>query len=208
MNSEKISLALARFFSTVMSPLLTPAYGLFLALWTSVLCYLPAGTRIVITWMILGITGVLPLVLVALLHNVKYIENKDLFTKSERWLPYAFTTLCHVGAAFYLQNVHAPLWLVFFMAGSSTACFLAFIINFWWKISAHAMGMGSLLALMFAINTFGLGAFDLFWIICALILLSGCVCTSRIMLQQHNFLQVLAGFALGYVSVFFFVILG
>ena len=33
----KIFGALARFFSTVLSPLLMPTYGVFLALWVSVL---------------------------------------------------------------------------------------------------------------------------------------------------------------------------
>ena len=40
--------AIARLFSTLLSPLLMPTYGIFLVLWVSILCYLPTGTRMVV----------------------------------------------------------------------------------------------------------------------------------------------------------------
>ena len=54
--------ALARFFSTILSPLLMPTYGIFLVLWVSILCYLPTGTRLVVLLVVFGITCILPMI--------------------------------------------------------------------------------------------------------------------------------------------------
>ena len=158
----KIFGAFARFFSTVMSPLLMPSYGVFLALWVSVMCYLPLGTRLMVTVVVFGITCILPMVFIALLHNAKIITDKRLVNPKERWLPY----------------------------------------NIWWKISAHAAGVSGLLALLLAIHNLGLEAFGLLGTICVTILLCGCVCTSRLLLDRHNIWQVLAGVVNGFVWVY------
>ena len=45
---NKFITGLARFLSAAMSPLLMPTYGVFLVLWTSILCLLPTGTRVTV----------------------------------------------------------------------------------------------------------------------------------------------------------------
>ena len=94
----KIIEALARFLSSMMSPLLTPTYGVFLALWVSVLCYIPFGTRLMVLIVVAGITCLLPMIFIALLHNAKIITDKRLVNHRERWLPYIFTLVCYVAA--------------------------------------------------------------------------------------------------------------
>ena len=81
----KIFGALARFFSTVLSPLLMPTYGVFLALWVSVLCYIPLGTRLMVILVVFGITCILPMVFIAVLHNAKIITDKRLDNRRERF---------------------------------------------------------------------------------------------------------------------------
>ena len=197
----KIFGALARFFSTVLSPLLMPTYGVFLALWVSVLCYIPLGTRLMVILVVFGITCILPMVFIAVLHNAKIIADKRLVNRRERWLPYVFSVLCYIGAAFYLRHVHSPSWLVAFMWGGVAAVAVSGVITIWWKISAHAAGVAGLLAMLMNMHSLGLGAFSLFGTICVTILLCGAVCTSRLILGRHNFLQILAGFVCGYAGV-------
>ena len=67
--------AIARFFSSILSPLLMPTYGIFLVLWVSILCYLPLGTRMVVLLVVFGITCILPMIVIAVLHNIKFIEE-------------------------------------------------------------------------------------------------------------------------------------
>ncbi len=193
---------LARFFSTLFSPLLMPTYGVFLALWVSILCYLPTGTRLAVLCVVFGITCIIPMIVIAVLHSFGFVKDKGLNNRKERWLPYLFVIACYIGAAFYLVHVHAPTWLSLFLFGGALAAFVSLIINFWWKISAHMAGIGGVVAMLFRIHVDGLGAFDLLWIICILIILSGILGSSRIYLDRHSLWQVIAGFANGFIWVY------
>lgn len=192
---------LARFFSTLLSPLLMPTYGVFLALWVSILSYLPVGTRLVVMIVIFGITCILPMVFIAVLHSRKIIKDKHLNNRDERWLPYLFVVLCYVGATLYLNHVHSPEWLTAFMWGGTMAALVSFGINFFWKISAHLSGIGGVTAFLCWLYVEGLGAFGLLWLICAMIILSGILGTSRLELERHTFWQVVAGYASGFLWV-------
>ena len=194
---QKVSL----FLSGLLSPLLAPSYGIFLALWTSTICYQALGTRLAVLLVIFGITCLLPLIAVGILHNLKIIEDHNLINSKDRIYPYIITILCYIAATIYLINVHAPGWLVAFMGGGTLAIIISFVINFKWKISAHGAGLGALVALLFFIHTSGLEAFNLFGIICIAIILSGLVGTARLHLKRHNFWQVFAGFFNGYLCI-------
>ena len=74
----------ARFISTVLSPLLTPSYGVFLALSISPKVLDNMGTRINLLLIIFGITCVLPMVTIAVLHNFKVIKDKRLIKRKDR----------------------------------------------------------------------------------------------------------------------------
>ena len=192
---------ISRFMSGIFSPLLTPSYGVFLALWVSILCYQQLGTRLVVMLMIFGITCVIPMIAIGLLHNFKLIEDRSLDERKERHLPYIIAILCHTAATIYLVNVHAPSWLVAFMGGVILTCTISLFVNIWWKISAHCAGTGGLLALLFFLHSEGLEAFDLFWLICIAIIICGVVGSARIYEERHTFWQVAAGFINGYYSV-------
>ena len=191
----------SRFLANIFSPLLTPSYGVFLALWVSVICYLPLGARLTVLLVIFGITCVFPMIFIGVLHNLKIIGDLHLIDRKERFFPYIATVACYVGATFYLNHVHSPMWLVGFMAGGALTCVVSLIVNFWWKISAHAAGVGGLVALLFFIHTEGLEAFNLFWLLCISIIVSGIVGTIRIYQERHTFMQVLLGFINGYFCV-------
>lgn len=199
--TNRLLAAASQFFSTVLSPLLMPTYGALLVLWTSVLCLLPSGTRVMVLVMMLGITCILPMVAIGILHHYGIIRDKRLENPKERTIPYAFAVLCYLGAASYLNHIHSPQWFVMFPLGGALACLIVLIINRWWKISAHATGIGGVVALLYQIHVQGLSAFDLLWVFVCTILLAGVVCTARLLLKRHTVPQVLAGFALGYACV-------
>ena len=200
---NRLIAASARFFSTVLSPLVMPFYGAFLVLWTSVMCLLPMGTRITVLMVVLGITCVLPVLVIGVLHHFRLISDKRLDKRHERLLPYTFAVLCYLGATAYLNHIHSPQWFTMFMAGGTLACVVSLVVNLWWKISAHMAGIGGIVALLYQIHVQGLSAFNLFLLLCFTILLAGVLGTSRIALRRHDLLQVLAGFANGYACVTF-----
>lgn len=193
---------ISRFFANMLSPLLSPSYGVFLAFWTSVICYQPLGTRLTVLLVIFGITCLLPIIFIGVLHNFKVIKDRHLIDRKERRYPYLAAIVCYAAAAYYLDYVHAPAWLTAFAIGGVLTCFVSYLINFRWKISAHTAGMGGLVALLFFIHNSGLEAFNIFWLICFTIILSGIVGSARMYQGRHNLWQIIAGFANGYICVY------
>ena len=59
-----------------------------------------------------------------------------------------------------------------------------------------------MLAVLVRLRMDGLAAFNIYWLICAIIILAGMLGTSRIYMNRHTFWQVVAGFANGYICVY------
>ena len=193
---------ITRFLANIFSPLLVPSYGVFLALWVSVICYQPLGTRLAVLLVVFGITFVIPMFLIGILHNFKIIKDRYLNDRKERIYPYISAIACYTAAAFYLNHVHAPLWLTAFAIGGTFTCVISSLINFKWKISAHSAGMAGLVALLFYIHFEGLEAFNTFWLLRITIILAGLVGTIRMYQKQHTLGQVIAGFITGFTCVY------
>ena len=200
-KNRRFIVGAARFFSTVLSPLLMPSYGMFLILWGSFLSAQPAGQRIAVLIIMFGITCILPMFFISLLHNLKVIRDKRLNSAKERFWPYLLAILCYVGACFYLGHIHAPQWVIAFAAGGALACLISMVVNMWWKISAHMAGIAGLVALIYSMHTQMLEAFNLKWVFVATLLLAGILGSARIILRHHTLAQVLAGALNGYLCV-------
>ena len=88
------------------------------------------------------------------------------------------------------------------MVGGAAACLVSTVVTLWWKISAHMAGIGGLLVFAIHVHVDGYNVLDMKMIIAMLVLLAGCLGSSRIFMQRHTFMQVLAGFANGLVVVY------
>ena len=62
--------------------------------------------------------------------------------------------------------------------------------------------MGALCGMIFFLMCSANTVVDIQWYFIAAIFLSGCVCTSRIILGRHDLLQVTAGFFNGFICIF------
>ena len=198
---NKFIAGVANFLTTVLSPLLMPTYGVFLALWISVLCLLPYGTRVSVLLMCMGITCIFPLIFLSVLRHFKLVKDLHVEVREQRLIPYLFTVLCYLVAAYYLYYCHSPQWFVMFMVGSAITVLVMALINLKWKISAHMAGIGGVIALVYQIHVLGLSAFDLFWLLCICIILAGLLGSARLALKRHDIWQVLAGAVVGFLCV-------
>lgn len=198
---NKFIAGVANFLTTVLSPLLMPTYGVFLALWISVLCLLPYGTRVSVLLMCMGITCIFPLIFLSVLRHFKLVKDLHVEVREQRLIPYLFTVLCYLVAAYYLYYCHSPHWFVMFMVGSAITVLVMALINLKWKISAHMAGIGGVIALVYQIHVLGLSAFDLFWLLCICIILAGLLGSARLALKRHDIWQVLAGAIVGFLCV-------
>ena len=198
-TANKIIAAASRFLSNVFTPLMMPTYGVFIALWVSVLCLLPYGTRVSALLMCMGITCILPLIFISVLRHFKLVKDLHVDIREQRLYPYLVTSLCYCIAAYYLYYRHSPQWLVMFMVGSAVTVLVMALINLKWKVSAHMAGIGGIIGLIYQIHVQGLSAMELMWLLCMTIILAGLLGSARITLKRHDILQVLAGVLVGFL---------
>ncbi len=189
---------IATILSTLFHPLLMPTYGIAIALYTSHMRNLQSellgGTVLGIALM----TCLLPTIGIFLLYKTEYISDYRLHNRRERTLPYLLCLFCYICSYMFLSRIHAPKWILSFMACAVVSLIIVLLINRFWKISAHMTAAGALVALVF-IMTFEhlmLSSFVQPMLIIA-ILLAGAIGSSRILLGRHTLAQVVAGFIWG-----------
>lgn len=200
---EHIITVISHFLSWVLSPLLMPVYGLILAFSLSILELTPMGMRVTFTLITGAICSLLPMVMIVILKFCGVIHDVALNGRKERLVPYLITALCFVGGGWFLASKGAPLWLTLFFAGGALATLVNTIVNFWWKISAHAAGIAGVVALLLRIEKEGSPEPALMIWLTISIILAGLLGSARIWLGRHTAWQVLAGLVVGFCSVFF-----
>ena len=200
---EKMADGIAHLLSWVLVPLLMPVYGLMLAFGLSILDVAPMGMRIIFTLIVAGICVVVPMILILLLKKFGLIDDVGLNNRDERFVPYVITIVCFGVTAWFMAAKGAPLWLSMFFAGGTLATIICTVVNFKWKISAHAAGIAGVVALLIRIEKDGAADPQLFGWLIAMTLLAGLLGSARVWLDRHTVWQVLAGYLVGFCSVFF-----
>lgn len=200
---EKITDVVSNLLSWILVPLLMPVYGLMLAFGLSILDVAPMGMRIAFTLIVAGICVFVPMVLILLLKKMGMINDVGLNGRQERLVPYIITIICFGATAWFMAAKGAPLWLSLFFAGGALATVICTVVNFWWKISAHAAGIAGVVALLIRIEKDGSAEPELFFWLILTLLLTGLLGSARVWLGRHTVWQVLAGYAVGFCSVFF-----
>lgn len=183
--------------SAVLSPLLVPTYACAIALWITHLAILPERTRFLVSLIVFLFTAAVPMGVIIFMMRAGKVSDSAISNRKERGLPFAVTAVCYLAVYFFMWRIRAPHWLAMFFAGACASTIVAFVINLWWKISAHGMVMGGLCALVLFIAINGLGVVWLMPWIAVAFLLAGAVGSARLYLGRHTPGQVYAGFMLG-----------
>lgn len=199
---ERLLNGAAGFFSFIFSPLLAPTYGIIVIWLTTVLMLLPGGTVRSLLLTIFSLTFFVPLLLIGLLWKLGIVSDPGLNKRTERTWPFAISATGYAVVIYLLIHVHAPAWITMFIVGGLVATIVAALVNLRWKISIHLTGMGGLLGLMCRLYASDLVLFNGFAVMSALIIATGLVGTSRLILNRHTPLQVAAGIVNGFICVF------
>lgn len=120
--------------------------------------------------------------------------------QDRRWV-FVFTSMIYVMAT-VLFEVKAKNPFITTVLGSVTfSLLLLTIITFFWKISAHSVGISGTLGILFAFS-YRLGEVELQNPILITTVLVGLVMTARLYLDAHSPAQIAAGFFLGFIANF------
>ncbi len=190
---------IAQILSILFHPLFIPIYAL---LQMNFMPFFYAGTDTLKHVLIFGSMFVLvvpPIIWYIVLHKLKIVESWKATTRKERIWPYLFTILSYILVSIICHLLAVDYGFTQLWQGATIALIVVFVINFFWKISAHAAGMGAWTGMLFFLSIYN--GFSLLFEIIVVILSSGLVGWSRLKLEAHTPRQVFFGYLLGLICV-------
>lgn len=187
---------LATLISYLAHPLLIPMLGVLLISKSGT--YAAEIDQNLIQFIYLSVfilTFMLPLGLIPLFYYSGLVKNIQFTERRERLTPLYITLVLYLSAYYVMRKIPMSQIYQSFLFAASLSILLILIICYFWKISAHMVGWGGLtgliLSLSFKYNI------DLFMLLIAGILCSGCIGYARLRLDAHSPSQVYCGFLLG-----------
>ncbi len=215
----------AKMVSGLLHPLVIPTYILLLLLWINPYMFGVSkwSDEATLIWHVWFMTCFLPFLVVLMMRQLGMVESVHLYKREERIGPYVATGIFYLWLFVNLANSHVvPLPYVVFVLGTVIALFLDFFVNNFTKISAHGTGMGGFIAFIllcmtvwnyefFWVNAGPLGSYEvrLSRLFLFILLMTGVVGSSRLLLKAHTHQQIYAGLIVGAVSQYIaYMILG
>ncbi len=181
--------------------MLMVTYGVALALTFTFLSMLyPLPLKLWILGGTFTSTALVPGLFIYLLVKNGAAGDVELSNRKERAIPYLIIISSLLICVFFLYRMLIPVWLLAILLGACVALFIALCVNFVWKISAHAIGIGGLLGGIMGVAR--LHMINPYWAFIAVLIAAGLLGTSRIFLKRHTPMQVYAGFGLGFICTF------
>lgn len=188
--------------SVLFHPLIMPTLGILLLLYAIVpFTLMNDDAKRIIIILVLVTTFIIPLALLPILYYRKLHQAVFKSERQERIIPLIFTSLMYFMAFYSLRRLGVPYLIQFFMFASTLSVVFTLLISLFWKISAHAIGIGGLTAFIVIMMMFY--HVDLILYLFIAILLSGIICSSRLGLHEHTPLQVYVGYITGFLVMYF-----
>jgi hypothetical protein len=149
-------------------------------------------------FMVFWWTAFFPAFVVFLLWQLKFSDSIFLRTQKERIVPFIVTMIFYWWMYYLSRNFKdQPEVLKFFFFGIFISTSLGVIINNYIKISLHAMAMGGALAAIILFAFFYETQITL--AISISVLLTGIVCTSRLLVSDHTNAEIYSGLFVGII---------
>lgn len=206
-HNEEIGERLAKAVSKIFHPLIMPTYGMiFLAMLSSVtVLALPLRVNLELIFLFFVLTFLLPVLAIYYLVLNKRIDDLEVSNRKQRNTPYIIAMLSALVAFYLFGGMYRYFFTLQLMSAYLFSIITATIVNNFTKVSAHAMGCGAMNCFLFMVNLHTGTRY--FWLFVASLLVSGLLCSARLILKQHNEFQVGLGFILGICTTFavFFV---
>ncbi len=160
-----------------------------------------------LTKLLLGVlfivTFILPVVSFAFMKKMGVISDMMIPIRTQRMLPLLYTAAIYVAAGMMIfrdnkLNDFRISEMLFLVAG---LMIVAGVITLYWKISAHALGVGGIVGVLLKL-VFSFYGIEYIFALVVGIIVSGVVMSARLYLGAHTLAQVVAGFFLGGVYAY------
>ncbi len=196
--------ALAFVFSVIFHPIFIPviavAYLAFIHQGNFI--GMPQKEKVMILVRVGVNTLFFPMITVLLLKGLGFIKSIFLKDKKDRIIPYVAANIFYFWMFLvFVNQPEVPKITTSFILGIFLASSLALILNSFFKISMHAIGMGALTGLLILIVFSGFPS-STFLPLMIVLFLSGVVCSSRLVLSDHTMFDINVGFMTGVICQF------
>lgn len=203
----------SKIISIALHPIFVPSYTLCLTLY-----FFQSETKYIIDisekthyfLFLVVFTIILPVISMLLLLKNKKISSLELYDKSERGVP-ILLTLFYMLICFYslknllTENVANNIVLAEVL-GASITMFAALLISVFWKISLHMMAGGGCLGVVSLLTVNSDISDDKMCVLLAVVVFLNMVLAyCRVLEKAHNKKQILIGFLIGFIILFFIV---
>ena len=198
---------IARYTSSIFHPVFMPFLGMLVLYYSGLISgfnpYLIGDSKTFV-YQLFGLqflfTCFIPCFSIYVLMKLGRISDIHLPSREERYLPFLLSLMSYTGYTvicirYYSESI--PPILIFFILGASIGVFFCFMINLFWKISIHMLGIGGITGMMLTMAN--LYQTDLTWVYIGIIT-AGLVGFSRLQMNAHSIKQVALGFVLGILS--------
>jgi hypothetical protein len=195
---------LANFFSVIFHPLFIPLYATYYLTYVDPYYFNGFGDSAKVWVMIRVIINMVffPIVSVVLLKAVGFIDSILLKTQKERIIPYVISNIFFFWMFLVFHNQpEIPLILTSFVFSVFLSSSVSLLVNTYLKISMHAIGTGGLLGLMIVI-LFTNNSSQMVLPLSMALLITGVVCTSRMIVSNHSQKDIYAGLLCGMMCQF------
>ncbi len=198
---------LAKWISIILHPLIMPTIGVIIFLNSGLhMSFLPWDVKKLIYLMIFLGTFVIPISLIPFFLYRKLINNVEMTSRKERFLPLFITTFFYFFTYFIFAKIQVSQILQLYVLAAAISVLASFIITLKWKISAHLIGIGGLTGGVLALSIKYYVNLEVLLMI--LFLVSGLLAYSRLKLNSHNQAQVYVGYFTGLIIMLLTILLG
>lgn len=197
--------AFSLFLSVIFHPLLLVSYGAALIFLAHPVYRLALNEAQLIFYLSIIFAGtfILPSTAIYLSKLMGKIENLHMDKPEDRRVPLLLSAI-FVLIIFYIFNYkignRLPYLIKGYLLGTCTSIVIAALINQWYKISLHGIGLGGMLALILAIAPsigIDIRPYLVLWLC-----ISGLVGSARVFLKSHQPIQVYLGYLTGFLVIF------
>lgn len=188
----------AKFISCIFHPVFMPVYGLLLLynIKSYISFELILKARLLLLAFVFVTSVIFPLLIVALMKRQGFIESYQMKSREERRFPYLITAIFYFITYQMLRQMQFPEVYSFYFMGATFLLATVVVINIWWKISIHMVGLGGICGMLCGLAiTLSL---NMIFLISLLILVSGVVGYARLKLETHKSSEVYFGFLAGF----------
>jgi hypothetical protein len=197
---------IAKLLSVLFHPLFAPVYGILIIFSAPTLFgYLPFAVKKIVFSIIVIDNVLVPLSLMPYFKYRKIISSWVIEERRERIIPLLATSFFYSFTVYIIYRFQLPQFIKSFVLAVAFIVIAVTVISFWWRISIHSVGAGTITAL---VATLSIKMHEpLTILLISVILASGLVLSSRLWLNSHNPKETWLGYLLGFAGSALFLLL-